>query len=576
MSHADWENQGTGLGDVFDILVKTTSERLLSLTLKLGESPEDILIHALCLIILQKGAQALNKLQMLEDNPLASHLAEKWHSSGGKLDDFSVYCSQFQAQTAESLSALARIFKVLSEQRLCDQILRNMAYKRALSSDYLKRTHCDDLQCHQFREEAKVVCGPQFGKWMCSSTFLNSGPSLDPNGSLDEGNTTLKVTVSQDKSAGFLCLPNSLQESPSEPSYPSHLEISFPPTASFLGDKAAPETGNLIVKPLSLTVAESKAKTTPGDHQSPEHQPRSTGSPQSGEEKDSKMCESLATSDNVLKSYVTQEESPNPLQAPSTETRVSLPSSTNICLPKMSSKKKMHESKSAVEEEEEEVFYAFVILHAPEDADVAESMKEKFESIIGSEGATFSEDFAIPGKSTLRCVEDAVNNSAFTFLLLTRNFNTQMLEMKTNIALINSINKKHKFNTVIPLLPLENCMPRESVPMVLQTLVPLDEKKSFERKLQKSLSPAKIAKHRRIWTVEQQARIQKQKDEEKLRLYMEQKLQIDPSLPLDQDGDGRAWWPPQSNIHIENANYIMIGNDSKMTVDCSGSVAKDD
>ncbi|XP_061587082.1 TIR domain-containing adapter molecule 1 [Cololabis saira] len=573
MSHADRENQGTGLGDVFDILLKTSSERLISLTFQLGESPEDIIIQALCLIILQKEALALGKLQMLKENPLASHLAEKWHSSGGKLEDFSVYCSQFQAQTGNSLIALARMFKILSEKRLCDQIQRNLAYKRALASDCLKSTHCDYLQCHRFREEAKVVCGPQFAEWMFSSTFLNSGSFPDANGNLDEGNTTLRVKVSQDESAGFQLLPNPLQDSPSEPSYPSHLEISFPPTASFQGDKAAPETDNLMPN-----VPESTAKTTPGEHQSLEHQPRSTGSPQSGEEKDSTMVETLATRDNMLKSYESpNEESPNPSQAPSTETKVSLPSSENIILPKMPSEREMHESKCAEEEEEEEEFYAFVILHAPEDVDVAESMKENFESIIGSTGATFTEDFAIPGKSTLRCVEDAVNNSAFTFLLLTHNFNTKMLEMKTNIALINSINKKHKFNTVIPLLPLKNCMPRQSVPIVLQTLVALDEKKSLEKKLQKALSPAKIATHKRIWMKEQKAKIQKQKEEDKMRLYMEQNLQIGARFQPDQGGgDGRPWWPQQSNIHIENANYIMIGNDSTMTVDRSGSVDKDD
>ena len=285
------------------------------------------------------------------------------------------------------------------------------------------------------------------------------------------------------------------------------------------------------------------------------------------------------TKDSMLKSHVAQKDSVNSPYIPSNKPEFSLQSSTNSFLPNMSVTKGMHESKGE-EEEEEETFYAFVILHAPEDEDMAESMKERFESIIGSKGATFSEDFAIPGKSTLRCVEDAINNSAFTFLLLSCNFNTQMLEMKTNIALINSINKKHKFNTVIPLLPQENCMPRQSIPLVLQTLVPLDERKSFDRKLQKSLSPARIARQRRIWTEEQQVRLLKQRlrlqEEEKLRHCMEQRLHIGPSLQLEQGGDGRAWWAQQPNIHIENANYIMIGNDSKMTVDLGGSVDKDD
>lgn len=249
----------------------------------------------------------------------------------------------------------------------------------------------------------------------------------------------------------------------------------------------------------------------------------------------------------------------------------------------------MHESNSP-EEEDEAIFYAFVILHAPEDADVAESMRERLETVIGSHGATFSEDFATPGKSTLRCVEDAINNTAFTLLLLTRNFNTRMLELKTNSALINSINKKHKYNTVIPLLPRENCMPRQSIPIVLQTIVPLEENRSFERKIQKSLSPARIKKQKKIWSDEQTVKMAIERQERLKQLnqhqkqlikecasaqFLAQKLLLGPTVPPEQDGgDGRACWP--RNIHIENAKYIMIGNDSQMTVDLGGGANKDE
>ena len=124
MSHDGQENLGTGLRDVFDILVKEPSERLISLTFQLGESPEDNIIHALCLLILQKEAQALGKLQMLKGNHLANHLAERWQMSGCKLEEFGAHCGHFQRFTGESLSVLARIFNVLSGQRLCDPLLR--------------------------------------------------------------------------------------------------------------------------------------------------------------------------------------------------------------------------------------------------------------------------------------------------------------------------------------------------------------------------------------------------------------------------------------------------------------------
>ncbi|KAM9720317.1 TIR domain-containing adapter molecule 1 [Menidia menidia] len=567
MIHDESDNRGTGLRDVFDVLEKVPSERLLSLSLQLGDTPEDCIVQALCLFILRRGAHALNKLQMLGDNSLAKHLAEKWRASGGKLEGFGLDCGDFRAQSGESLSVLARIFKVLSEKRLCDPLLRNLAYKRALSCDGLKTDNTDNLEYHQFREEAKVACGP--AEWLFSNSDFKLESSPDPNRSLEDGDGTLRVSATQDRLSNSPC---PLQESTSEPSYPSHLEISVPPTVSFRRDEASPETLQ-NPKPDHSIPTPGQAEQASWQPQQPELQLCSTGSPRSGPETGSGAEETLESTTSRLKSCFTLDQIPAELNNPSIEPRSARPSAASILLPKMPVSEGMRESQ-VDEEEEDERFYAFVILHAPEDAEVAESMREKLESVICCEGATFSEDFALFGKSTLRCVEDAINNSAFTFLLLTRNFNTKMLEMKTNIALINSINNRHKFNTVIPLLPRENCMPPQRVPLVLQTLVPLEEKRSFERKLQKSLSPAKIERQRRIWTQEQALR-KKMREKAKLGFCAEQNLLLSSGSSLGQDAGDRGWWPPQHNIHIENAKYIMIGNDSKMTVDLGGGASKD-
>ncbi|XP_041805159.1 TIR domain-containing adapter molecule 1 [Chelmon rostratus] len=591
MSHGGQENQGTGLRDVFDILVKAPPERLLSLTFQLGESPEDNIIHALCLIVLQREAQALDKLQTLRDNYLAKHLAEKWQMSGGKLEDFAIHCGHFQEFTRESLAELARIFKFLSEHRLCDPLLRNLAYKRAVSSDDQNRSSCEYLEYDPLREEAKVVCGPHFEESMCSPADPRSACSCDPHGSLDERSTTLKVGLSHDQSERARSLPTPLQASSSMPSYPTHLEISMPPTASFHEDKSTTETSDIskLNTPAAL-VSGFESKNAPEPSQTCEEPELKPNEPlMSGAKTHSRMEGTFPSF--KLDSLI----APTQTTKPTAEPNFALPTAANIVLPKMPAANKMHESNGA-EEEDEAIFYAFVILHAPEDADMAESMREKLETVISSEGATFSEDFATPGKSTLRCVEDAINNTAFTLLLLTRNFNTRMLEMKTNSALINSINKKHKYNTVIPLLPRENCMPRQSIPIVLQTIVPLVENNSFERKIQKSLSPARIKRQKKIWTEEQMVKMQIERQErlkqlnqhqkqlmkecasaemEHLRLLMTQNLFLGSTVPPEQvGGDNRALWP--RNIHIENAKYIMIGNDSQMTVDLGGGADKDD
>lgn len=573
MSQGGQESQGTGLRDVFEILVKAPPERLQSLTFQLGESPEDNVVNALCLIILQKEEQALNKLQLLRDNSLAKYLAEKWQKSGGKLEDFGAHCGDFRDCEWESLLILARIFKVLFEQSLCDEHLRNLAYKRVLSCCDQKSSNSKDLEYDRLREEAKVVCGPQFDESSIAS--LKSGFNSELHSSADEGSKTLKVTLSQDQSARSL--PSPLQVSSSIPSYPTHLEISTSPTASFRDDRRTPERPH--ESKLNNAVGHGQPKTSEG--------PPFNGPPLFEAKKPSTMDET----------FLPESSKSGCLIAPTqtTGTNFAAYAAKNIVLPKMP----IAMDRNSAEEEDEEIFFAFVILHAPEDVVMAESMREKLEKVIGTEGATFSGDFATPGKSTLTCVADAINNSAFTILLLTRNFNNHMQEIETNSALINSINKTHKYNTVIPLLPRENCMPRESVPLVLQAIVPLEENRRFERTIQRALSPAMIKRQRKIWTSEQTVKKQIERQErlkqlnhhekqlikeyetakllekENLRLVMAQKLFLGLDVPSE-GGGSRPCWQQQPNIHIENARYIMIGNDSKMTVDLGGGAEKDD
>lgn len=538
MSDEEKENQGTGLRDVYDILAHATPERVQSLTFQLGESPEDKILHAFCLIILQREEQALNKLQMLGDNRLANHLADVWKRSDSKSEDFALSCGSCQQLPGDSLAALARIFRILSEHRLCDPHRRNLAYQRALSVDISEGLEYDPL-----REEAKDVCGPQFAAWLSSSRLGSP---------CDEGEPTLKV--SQEPSAQMH--GQSLASSDGL-SYPSHLEMSLPPTDAYEGDKTSKMNQQSTATPL------------PGGKGAPEQLKLSHPRPFEGRNHshaDAVCAAGCRGSDELFIQHVPPKQT---LSLPVTVPKRPQAHATSASPPK---KNVTRDSKGA-DEQNEDIFYAFVILHAPEDADVAESMKDNLERIIGSVGATFAEDFAIPGRSTLRCVEDAINNSAFTLLLLTKNFNTRMLEMETDSALINSINKQHKSNSVIPILPLENSLPRHCMPIVLQTLVALEENRNFERKIKKALSPASIGHQRRIWTEERRTREmlnQHHKHSNQAHITSELLERLNffgPSVP--------SVWQQQPNIHIENAKYIMIGNDSQMTVDYGGDTDSD-
>uniref|UniRef100_A0AAV2JWT0 TIR domain-containing protein n=1 Tax=Knipowitschia caucasica TaxID=637954 RepID=A0AAV2JWT0_KNICA len=220
---------------------------------------------------------------------------------------------------------------------------------------------------------------------------------------------------------------------------------------------------------------------------------------------------------------------------------------------------------------------------------MAEDLKYRLESIIGSDGATFSEDFAVAGKAEFICVEDAINNSAFTLLLLTTNFN-KFLELKTNSALINSIDNPPKYNTVIPLLPQSKAMPREDIPMVIKTLVPLVENRNFERKIQQAMSRVKIKRQKNEWMKEKNMKSLKKKQEElkisnqqqlkenqelrsvhvleqEQRMLLNQKMYFVPDQRVEPDG--RRGWQQHPNINIENAQYIIIGDHSQMAVDLS-------
>uniref|UniRef100_A0A672PEC0 TIR domain-containing protein n=1 Tax=Sinocyclocheilus grahami TaxID=75366 RepID=A0A672PEC0_SINGR len=152
----------------------------------------------------------------------------------------------------------------------------------------------------------------------------------------------------------------------------------------------------------------------------------------------------------------------------------------------------------------EETFYDFVILHEAEDADEAQRLKDKLERIISGVGATFSDDFAQPGRSTLRCMEDAIENLAFTLLLLTQNFISNHSATSADSAIVNSLENRHKMNSVIPLLPRKNCLLRKSFPLVLQTKVPLDKsRRMFEHNAQKAIATEKVATQKKIWMIKQ-------------------------------------------------------------------------
>uniref|UniRef100_A0A8K9VC53 TIR domain-containing protein n=1 Tax=Oncorhynchus mykiss TaxID=8022 RepID=A0A8K9VC53_ONCMY len=568
---------GTGLVDAFKILSKVPYERQLSLTFKLGDSLAEELVHAMSLIRLGKRSEALNKLQALGDNNIiANHLAEKVRMCGVKLEDLTVSMVPFQECTVGTLADLARIFKVLAEERLCDSSLRDLAYQTALATFKNKNSGEESSESEyiqmQLREEANRVCGPQIEDTvggMCFPKDSSSGLCSIPT--LDQGSTALQKPGFPNQTGSSHSPPSSLRDDTSICSYPSHLEISPPPMNL---EPDIPPTQD-VPKPVKGEMDRVTSVAVSCEHR--------TGS-------EVRVSPLSPVNFTPVQTKFDKPESPNAHSKPCPKNNLVPPSNNN----RPTSHPTTTEPVSASvplktpnqEEEEEEVFFSFVILHAAEDVDMAEKFKEELESIVGGEGATFSQDFAIPGRNTLMCVEDAINNSAFTILMLTRNFNTRLLEVETSSVLMNAIENLHKYNTVIPFLPQENRMPRENMPKVLRIFIPLEEGNAFERKAKRAMAPARIAKQRRLWLSEQAVRAQVRRQE---RLRLEERLQMDlirgqeteRITPINVSNMSvtppqRGWSHPPGNIHIQNARYIMFGNDSKMTVGQGGDSSGDE
>ncbi|EFB19787.1 hypothetical protein PANDA_010252, partial [Ailuropoda melanoleuca] len=127
------------------------------------------------------------------------------------------------------------------------------------------------------------------------------------------------------------------------------------------------------------------------------------------------------------------------------------------------------------EEEEDEVFLKFVILHAEDDTDEALRVQNVLQNDFGIKpGIIFAE---MPcGRQHLQNLDDAVNGSAWTILLLTENFlRDTWCKFQFYTSLMNSVNRQHKYNSVIPMRPLNNPLPRERTPFALRTINALEE-----------------------------------------------------------------------------------------------------
>lgn len=154
-------------------------------------------------------------------------------------------------------------------------------------------------------------------------------------------------------------------------------------------------------------------------------------------------------------------------------------------------------------------FFTFVVLHASEDEIEAHRVKNLLESMGVSNGATLSEDFFIAGRSHMICFQEAMENSAFMILLLTKNFPCNLCQFQTDTALMQSILDPSKQDSVIPFLPKANALERSQLPTMLSVLVTLKESSPlFSRNVHKTFNPKKIREKKALWDQMQRRKLQ--------------------------------------------------------------------
>uniref|UniRef100_A0A8C0BVJ7 TIR domain-containing adapter molecule 1 n=1 Tax=Buteo japonicus TaxID=224669 RepID=A0A8C0BVJ7_9AVES len=201
-------------------------------------------------------------------------------------------------------------------------------------------------------------------------------------------------------------------------------------------------------------------------------------------------------------------------------------------------------------------FFTFVVLHASQDEIVAHRVKDLLENMGVPNGATLCEDFFIAGRSHLTCFQDAMENSAFIILLLTKNFPCDLCMFQTNTALMESILKPSKRDSVIPFVPKENPLERSQIPSTLGGLMPLDENSpGFSRTVQNTFTTSRINERKAMWDLMQR---------KKLQLYQEQYQTLQnlaalnlgslPQVPLSATRlqllgqSPQQWCPPASTV----------------------------
>lgn len=538
---------GPSLSSAFDILDAAGQDKLLSLQRKLKTLRPGCrgaeLLHAMVLLTLGQEAAARVSLEALRADAVAQLVAHQWAGMDSN--------AEAPEEPPDVSWAVAQVYHLLAEEQLCPAQMRDVAYQAALRAFGSR----DDPQLGELQEEARNRCGGHIvggpGGFQPLRSDLGFLPPSSPSPS---GTRSLPQPI---QGPSGWSRGHSLRSTGSPASLTSNLEISQSPTLAILSQ---PRSSCGPSKLGDEPPASPRCKPVPVGCQEPEEMswppsegtanipasPNSPVLPLPGVAPDaspaglSDPSEAPGTGTHYSVECTEVSLAPQSLPAPSTDAcpvedqvPLQLPTEDTTCptaqpcTPAPSATKTSPPDPSTSTpgparpaspnlrppppelESSEKKFYSFVVLHARADEHIALRVRDRLEALGVPHGATFCEDFQVPGRGELSCLQDAIDHSAFAILLLTANFDCRLSLHKVSHSLMSSLTQHGRQDCVVPFLPLESSPAQLSPDTsgLLASLVWLDEhSKIFARKVASTFTPQRLQACRAAWKRQQDAR----------------------------------------------------------------------
>ncbi|XP_004464287.2 TIR domain-containing adapter molecule 1 [Dasypus novemcinctus] len=529
---------GPSLSGAFDVLGRAGQDKLLYLKhkLKTRRCPGAHLLHAMVLLRLGQETEARISLEALRADEVARLVARRWAG---------VNRAESPGEPPYLAWTVAHLYHLLAEEKLCPASLREEAFGVALRVLASR----DDPRLGELQAEARDRCG-----WDMAGNPGGFQPLRSELGCLPPSSASPSATRSLPQPIEGLSgwsqgCPLRSTDTPS--SLASDLEISQSPTMRFISQhRAPPGPSKLCDEPLVSPVPEEMS--WPGSLQTagapaaglptvaPDPSPEGLLGPSAVPETSSHRpvdCTEVSEAPNSLPSPAPEPpENPRPANA-RTPLPLSVEDTTSqeamLCPPTPSAPKTSPVSPPLPPpcspapfsspcppppelEAWEQKFYNFVILHARVDEHVALRVRERLEALGVPDGATFCEDFQVPGRGELRCLQDAIDHSAFTVLLLTSNFDCRLSLHQVSQALMGSLTRHGWHDSVIPFLPLETSRAQlgPDTAGLLAGLVMLDEHSPiFARRVGNTFRARTLRARRATWEREQEARAMREQSQ---------------------------------------------------------------